>query len=162
VDLSRPTTAGPGDIDWPTVSKDPRFTESREDLKQLYELAQYGQLNDAFMRELKKDQVIFLAAHDPAVASFELEMETTRGKLEVMLKGGPATSAYVREMTKLNDLAAQKNKLEQNARRARLDLYRRRDDETRQSNRANIRFAALIGVAGAIVGSIIGGIIGRW
>ena len=65
-------------------------------------------------------------------------------------------------MTKLNDLAAQKNKLEQNARRARLELDRRGGDETRQSNRANIRFAALIGVAGGIVGAIIGGIIGRW
>jgi hypothetical protein len=121
VDLSRPTTDGPGDIDWPTLAKDPRFTESREDLKQLYELAQYGQLNDAFMRGLGQDQVTFLAAHHPAVASFEPEVETTRGKLDAMPKGGPSSQDYVREMMKLNDLAAQKNKLEQNARRARLD-----------------------------------------
>jgi hypothetical protein len=88
------------------------------------------------------------------VASFDVEIEIQRANLEGTSPGMP----YERQKTKVDDLAGIKNKLEQNARRARLDLDRRRDDETRQSNRANIRFAALIGVAGGIVGAIIG----RW
>jgi hypothetical protein len=154
VDLRRPTTAGPGDIDWPTVAKDPRFTESREDLKKLYELAQYGQLNDVFMRGLEPDQVTFLAAHDPAVASFEVEIEMQQTRLTNTSPGLP----YTQQEKKLHDLAGQKNKLEQNARRARLELDRRREDATRHWNRVNIIIAGFIGFASAIGGVLIG----RW
>src|SRR5262249_37901740 len=129
VDLSRPETAGhAGGIDWPTLAKDPRFTESRDDLRQLYELAQYGQLNDEYMGDLSDDQLIFLAAHDPAVASLESDLEIERASLKDVSPGLP----YKRQKAKVDDLAAIKNKLEQNARRARLDLDRRRERVTRR------------------------------
>lgn len=151
-DLSRPPTGDAGTIDWATIAKDARFTESRADLVHLYDIARLGQLNDAFMRELDPDELVFLAAHDPAVASFELDMEIQRGKLDTMLKG---KEAYRTEVQKLHDLAAMKNNLEQNARRARLEIDRRRERATRWWTVGAVLVAAAIGAAAAIVAAVV-------
>ena len=154
MDLSIPKggEGGAGTADWSLLARDQRFTESRADLVKLYDIARLGQFNDADMRSLNSDQLVFLAAHDPAVASFELEMEITRGKLDTMITSSPE---YRFEVTKLHDLAKMKNVLEQNARRARLELERIRERTTSIWTTAAVLIAAAIGAAAAIISTAV-------
>ena len=145
-----------GNIDWEGLAKDPRGTESRGDLTKLYDLSRLIQLNDEYVRQLTDEQLIFLAAHDPAVASFDIEMRRAQGVYDHAAQGSAAQqSAYI----ELHDLAAQKNKLEQTARRCRLELENRRAIEARErtikASTTGTRLAALIGVGGAIVGGLL-------
>ena len=155
MDLTIPTNAYRADrtVDWDALHPDVRFTESRQDLIDLNTLAQLGQINDTEMRSLSADQLVYLAAHDPAVASFEMEMDLQRGKLDTMNKG---TSQYVVEVTKRHDMAAKKNKLEQNARRAGLEIERRREERAGKRATRNVLLAAAIGAVASLVGVVVG------
>ncbi len=64
------------------------------------------------------------------------------------------TSDYTAEVKQLHDLAGQQNKLEQNARGARLELDRRRERNTRWWTTEAVLVAAAIGAVGGIVGAI--------
>jgi len=155
VDLTRPTAdSEPGRTDWDELAKDPRFTESRHDLVAIYALARLGQLNDESIRDLSAGQLVFLASHEPAVARFEHEMNRARARLDAMVEQD--TEEYLREAKKLDDLAGQKNKLEQNACRARLELERRRERNTRLWTAGAVLAAAFIGALGGVLGALVG------
>lgn len=115
--------------------------------------SQYGQLNDEYLRDLSDDQLIFLAAR-PSRGEPRIGSRIERASLKDVSPG----LQYERQKRKVDDLAAIKNKLEQNARRARLDLDRRRERVTRRLTAAMVLVAAFIGLAGGITGALIG----RW
>jgi hypothetical protein len=153
VDLTRPAGAGvAGDVDWSRLAADPRFTESTDDLPRLYDVVRYGQLNASTMRALSDQQILFLAAHDPAVQSFDREMADAQEEIR-LARANFDVKAIALGQKKFDDIAAMKNKLEQNARRARLELGHRELTETRKLTRRLTLYAAAIGVVGALLGA---------
>jgi hypothetical protein len=154
VDLSRPSAESePGRTDWDELAKDPRYTESRADLLAIYDLARLGQLSDESMRALSPGQLVFLASHESAEARFEHHMKRARAKLDSMADQN--TEQYRLEAKRLDDLAGQKNKLEQNARRARLEIDRRRERSTRLWTTGAVLAAACIGALGGVLGALV-------
>ena len=154
MDLSIPSNAykTDGTVNWEALHRDPRFTESRQELIDLYTIAQLGQINDAEIRTLPADQLIFLAAHDPAVASFQIEMDRQR---EAIKDAHPHTPDHPIEVTKLHDLATKQNKLEANPRRARLELQRRSERSKRRWNVTALLVAGAIGALGGVIAAVV-------
>jgi hypothetical protein len=154
VDLSRPRAESePGRTDWDELAKDPRYTESRDDLLAIYDLARLGQLNDESIRDLTPGQLVFLASHESAEARFEHHMNRARARLDSMPDRD--TEEYRLEVKRLDDLAGQKNKLEQNACRARLEIDRRRERNTRLWTTGAVLAAACIGALGGVLGALV-------
>jgi hypothetical protein len=154
VDLSRPSAASePGRTDWDGLAKDPRYTESRDDLLAIYDLARLGQLNDESIRALTPGQLVFLASHESAEAHFEHHMNRARARLDSMSERD--SEEYLLEAKRLDDLAGQKNKLEQNACRARLEIDRRRERNTRLWTTGAVLAAACIGALGGVLGALV-------
>jgi hypothetical protein len=105
------------------------------------------------MRNLSADQLVYRAAHDPAVASFQMAMDVQRGEIDAMNKG---TSQYLVEVTKWHDMATKRNKLEQNARRAGLEIERRHEERAGKRATRNVLLAAAIGAVASLVGVVVG------
>ena len=154
VDLTPPSAPSePGFTDWDELAKDPRYTESRDDLLAIYDLARLGQLSDESMRDLSPGQLVFLASHESAEARFDHHMKRARARLDSMAEHD--SDEYRLEAKRLDDLAGQKNKLEQNACRARLEIDRRRERSTRIWTTGAVLAAACIGALGGVLGALV-------
>jgi hypothetical protein len=113
---------------------EPDATESDPRMHELNKRAQANQFKLATLAAMDDDELIYLAAHDPAVETFGLD--------EV-------------DLTK-------KNKLESNARRARLVLGRRWAEAAEKRANTAVWRSALIAGSAAIFGSIVGAVIVRF
>jgi hypothetical protein len=98
-------------VDWEALGKEPGTTESSTHFQELYTFAQYHQLDLPSLQAKPDDDLIYLAAHDPAVEDF--------GRIE--------------------DGMTRQNKLENNARRARLVLGQRWSDRAAQGTDPSTR-----------------------
>lgn len=159
MNLDRPLGANdPGLVDWEELARDERFTESHADLTKLYDVVRYGQLNQDMLDDLSDEQLVWLAAHDPAVASFDRQMTEARDEIETTERLGDRP-AMDRAKKKFDDIAAMKNKLEQNARRARFVLEHRELRATRKFTARLTLWAASISVVSGLIGVGLGALL---
>jgi hypothetical protein len=98
MDLSFPgTPKAPGSISWSALSGDTRFTESQEELRDLYNLARLGQIRYEYLEKFDTGWLVYLGAHDPAPDSFAVEMDEVRRKRPTVSQGALSNTQRPRD-----------------------------------------------------------------